>query len=175
MFVNLFSADYPTSEVAPTIDISFHGARVVTKTFWRPNQQISVRSIRGRFYSRARVVHCERYSGDSFVVGLEISNPEGDWTTAGNPYLDAKKVLQEIVERYEEMFAQYQAIRTVFAQQAKTDVSLLAEYAEVLLATDFQGEVHARFLPLYAAIAELSEATDIPSLLSQIPLIPKAS
>jgi hypothetical protein len=78
-----------------------------------------------------------------------------------------------MVERYEEMFAQYQAIRMVFAEQSKTDVSLLAKYAQVLLATNFQGEVHKNFLPLYAAIAELSEETDIARLLSRITVIPK--
>ena len=89
-----------------------------------------------------------------------------------NPYLDSKKLLQEMVERYEEMFAQYHAIRKVFSEEAKTDASLLAKYAQVLLATNFQGDVHSKFLPLYAAIAELSEETDIPALLSRIPLIP---
>ena len=88
-----------------------------------------------------------------------------------NPYLDSKKLLQEMVERYEEMFAHYHAIRKVFSEEAKTDASLLAKYAQVLLATNFQGDVHSQFLPLYAAIAELSEKTDIPALLSRIPLI----
>ena len=88
-----------------------------------------------------------------------------------NPYLDSKKLLQEMVERYEEMFAQYHAIRKVFSEEAKTDASLLAKYAQVLLATNFQGDVHSKFLPLYAAIAELSEKTDTPALLSRIPLV----
>ena len=92
-----------------------------------------------------------------------------------NPYLDSKKLLQEMAERYEEMFAQYHAIRTVFSEEAKTNASLLAKYAEVLLATNFQGDVHSKFLPLYAAIAELSEEADIPALLSRIPQIPKVS
>lgn len=82
LFVSLYSPDNPTFEVASTIDISCHGARVVTKTFWQPNQHLSVRSIRGNLYSRARVVHCQRYAYDSFVVGLEMYYPEGDWTTA---------------------------------------------------------------------------------------------
>jgi hypothetical protein len=69
------------------------------------------------------------------------------------------------------MFAQYHAIKKVFSEEAKTDASLLAKYAQVLLATNFQGDVHSKFLPLYAAIAELSEKTDTPALLSRIPLI----
>jgi PilZ domain-containing protein len=85
MFVNLYSPDNPTFEVAPTIDISCHGVRVVTKTFWRPEQQVSVRGIRGKLYSRARVVHCQQHKDDSFVVGLELYYPEGDWTVGTKP------------------------------------------------------------------------------------------
>jgi hypothetical protein len=99
--------------------------------------------------------------------------PLGRPLLSQDPYLDLKKLLQEVVERYEEMFAQYHAIRRVFSGEAKTDASVLAKYAQILLATDFQGDVHSRFLPLYAAIAELSEETDIPALLSRIPVIPK--
>ena len=80
MFVNLSSEDYPSAEVAPTIDISCHGARVVSKRKWQPNQQVSVRSIRGNFYSRARVVHCQPHADNSFVVGIEMYYPTNDWT-----------------------------------------------------------------------------------------------
>jgi hypothetical protein len=85
MFVNLYSPDNPTFEVAPTIDISCHGARVVTKTFWQPNQLLSVRSIRGNIHSRARIIYCKPHTRDSYVVGLEMYYPQGDWTTAKPP------------------------------------------------------------------------------------------
>jgi hypothetical protein len=81
MFVNLCSEDNPSTEVAPTIDISCHGARVVSKRRWQPNQQVSVRSIRGNFYSRARVVHCQPYKDNSFVVGVQMHYPTSDWTS----------------------------------------------------------------------------------------------
>ena len=81
MFVNLYSEDNPSTEVAPTIDISCHGARVVSKRRWQPNQQVSVRSIRGDFYSRARVVHCQPYKDNSFVVGVQMYYPTSDWTS----------------------------------------------------------------------------------------------
>jgi hypothetical protein len=82
LFVNLYSPDNPTFEVAPTVDISCHGARVVTKTFWQPNQLLSVRSIRGNIHSRARIVYCKPHTRDSYIVGLEMYDPAGDWTTA---------------------------------------------------------------------------------------------
>jgi len=81
MFVNLHSLDSQTFEIAPTIDISCHGARVVTKRIWPLNQHISVRSIRGNLRSSARVVHCQPYTGSSFLVGIEMYYPNGDWTT----------------------------------------------------------------------------------------------
>lgn len=80
MFVNLYSRDNPNSELTRTIDISCHGARVVTKKIWRPNQQLSVRSIRGNLYSRARVAYCQPYEDKSFVIGIEIYSSKGDWT-----------------------------------------------------------------------------------------------
>ncbi|HXH66459.1 MAG TPA: PilZ domain-containing protein [Candidatus Limnocylindrales bacterium] len=81
MFVTLSSPGNPSSEIAPTLDISCHGARVVTRRIWRPEDQISVRSIRGNLYSRARVVHCRPYMGDAYVIGIQMYYPTGDWTT----------------------------------------------------------------------------------------------
>jgi PilZ domain-containing protein len=83
MFVNLYDPDKPTFELAPTIDISSHGARVVTKKMWQPNQPLSVRSIRGNLYSLARVVYCQPRTDNSFVIGIEMYYPTGDWTKPG--------------------------------------------------------------------------------------------
>ena len=80
MFVNLSSSDDPSFEIAPTIDISCHGARVLTKRSWQPNQQLSVRSIRGNLNSLARIVHCQPFPENSFSIGIEIYSPTGDWT-----------------------------------------------------------------------------------------------
>ena len=80
MFLNLHSPDKPNFEIARTIDISCHGARVVTKKIWRPNQQLLVRSIRGNLKSPARVAYCQPYKKDFFVIGIEVYYPTGDWT-----------------------------------------------------------------------------------------------
>ena len=79
MFVNLSCSDNPSFEIAPTIDISCHGARVVSRRDWQTNQQLSIRSIRGSLKSFGRVAHCQPYTDDRFVVGIEIYSP-GDWT-----------------------------------------------------------------------------------------------
>jgi hypothetical protein len=80
MFVKLSSPGSLSSEIAPTIDISCHGARVVTRRNWRPDEQLSVRSIRGNLYSRGRVIHCQPYKDNSFLIGIQMYYPTGDWT-----------------------------------------------------------------------------------------------
>ena len=78
-FVNLSGFDKPSYEIASTIDISSHGARVLTRRRWQPNQDVSVRSIRGAtLNSRARVAHCQPYTGNIFVIGIESYSPIGD-------------------------------------------------------------------------------------------------
>ena len=79
MFVNLSTTNNPSFEIAPTIDISCHGARVLTARSWQLNEQLSIRSIRGSLKSLGRVAHCEPYSPNRFVIGVEIYSP-GDWT-----------------------------------------------------------------------------------------------
>jgi hypothetical protein len=79
MFVNLSSSDNPSFEIAPTIDVSCHGARVLSRTSWQQNQQLSVRSIRGTLNSHARVAHCQPSTDNRFMIGIEIYSP-GDWT-----------------------------------------------------------------------------------------------
>jgi hypothetical protein len=78
-FVNLSSSDDPSFEIAHTIDISRHGARVVTRRSWQPNQQLLIRSIRGSLKSLGRVAHCEPLTDHRFVIGIEIYSL-GDWT-----------------------------------------------------------------------------------------------
>ena len=79
MFVNLSSSDNPSFEIASTIDISCHGARVVTRKNWQPHEQVSIRSIRGNLKSLGRVVHCQPCMDNRFVIGIEIYS-SGDWT-----------------------------------------------------------------------------------------------
>jgi len=82
MFVSLHSADQPAFEFTRTIDISCHGARVVTKKTWEPNQQLSIRSIRTNLHSLGRVTYCQPYKDDLFVIGIQ-TYATGDWTKGG--------------------------------------------------------------------------------------------
>jgi len=55
--ITLVSLDLVTYEVTTTRDVSLHGASVLTKQQWTPNQRIDVRSLQGSFNGFARVVH----------------------------------------------------------------------------------------------------------------------
>jgi PilZ domain len=85
MFVRLSFPDGGNFEMAQTIDISRHGARVSTKKPWEPNQHLMIRSLRGHFTSYARVAHCELLEDNSYCLGLELYNPVGDWTRSARP------------------------------------------------------------------------------------------
>ena len=79
VFVELDSLVNAGYELTNTIDVSRHGARVVSQTAWVPDQRVSVRAIRGQLDSRARVVYCQRSPEQGYVIGLELSQPAEGW------------------------------------------------------------------------------------------------
>lgn len=79
VFVELHSFDNAVFEITYTIDVSRSGARVLSKTAWKPNQSVSVRMIRGELSARARVVHCQPSGERTFAVGLEFPEPVRNW------------------------------------------------------------------------------------------------
>jgi hypothetical protein len=85
MFVKLSNPENGEFELTSTVDISCHGARVVSRNFRETDQRVLIRSIRGNLYSHARVVHCRSLTKDSYAVGLELFHPTGDWTTPVKP------------------------------------------------------------------------------------------
>jgi hypothetical protein len=85
MFVKLSNPENGKFEITSTIDVSRHGARVVTKSPWQPNQDLIVQTIRGNLYSRARAVHCQPLEGGSYALGLELFSPLGEWTKSPKP------------------------------------------------------------------------------------------
>src|SRR5260221_12177155 len=80
--VELCSFENVIYEVAYTVDVSAHGARVLTKNPWQSNQRLTVRSVQGNLYSHARVVYCQAADGRSFAIGVELHEPTADWTEA---------------------------------------------------------------------------------------------
>jgi len=78
-FVKLSNPVTDSFELTQTVDVSPHGALVLSKHFFRPNQQVLVRSIRSSFSSYARVAHCDSRPDGSFAVGLDLYRPAPDW------------------------------------------------------------------------------------------------
>jgi PilZ domain len=93
--VDLSSLDVRTpAQEGITENVSPRGARILTNKPWKPNERLNVRSLRGNFRSRARVVYCvpvqepvqEEKAGDSpqtgdpvFAIGLQLFATAGNW------------------------------------------------------------------------------------------------
>jgi len=81
IFVKLSNPDTGSSELTQTVDVSLHGALVLSRNSFHPNQQLLLRSIRSAFTSWARVAHCLCRPDGSFAVGLELYKPAADWSS----------------------------------------------------------------------------------------------
>jgi hypothetical protein len=60
-------------EITLTENVSRHGARVVTKRFWSPNDSVLVKLPQESLPSRARITYCQPLKGDEFAMGLQFS------------------------------------------------------------------------------------------------------
>jgi len=60
-------------EATFTENVSRHGARVVTKKRWSPNDSVLVKLHEECLPSRARITYCRPSKGDEFAMGLQFS------------------------------------------------------------------------------------------------------
>jgi hypothetical protein len=60
-------------EITFTENVSRHGARVVTKRRWSPNDSVLVKLSLECLSSRARITYCQPLKGDEFAMGLQFS------------------------------------------------------------------------------------------------------
>jgi hypothetical protein len=60
-----------------TENVSYHGARVVTKRRWSPNDCVLVKLPQECL--RARITYCQPLNGDEFAMGLQFSLLVYDW------------------------------------------------------------------------------------------------
>jgi hypothetical protein len=69
------------AETATTVNISPHGARLVTKRHWEPGEQSRIAPTSDKFHAQAKVVYCQMISQGRFCIGLEL-RPEfaKQWT-----------------------------------------------------------------------------------------------
>jgi len=65
-------------EITFTENISRHGARVLTKRCWSPNDSVLVR-LPQEGPCRARIAYCQPFKGDEFATGLQFSSVVYDW------------------------------------------------------------------------------------------------
>ncbi|PYU43001.1 MAG: hypothetical protein DMG56_07365 [Acidobacteria bacterium] len=79
LLVELYSVENATHEITSTINVSLHGARVLTKAPWAPDQDVSVRSVPGNLYSRAHIVYCKPLPDQSYSIGLQLLRPTENW------------------------------------------------------------------------------------------------
>jgi PilZ domain len=63
----------PIYETTFTENVSRHGARVVTKRRWSPNDSVLVKLPQECLSSRARITYCQPLKGDEFAMGLQFS------------------------------------------------------------------------------------------------------
>jgi hypothetical protein len=60
-------------ETTFTENVSRHGARVVTKRRWSPNDSVLVKLPQESLSSRARITYCQPLKGYEFAMGLQFS------------------------------------------------------------------------------------------------------
>jgi hypothetical protein len=78
--LEFFGPDEPlVSEIIFTENVSRHGARVVSKRRWSPNDSVLVKLPQESFPSRARITYCQPLKGDEFAMGLQFSLAVYDW------------------------------------------------------------------------------------------------
>ena len=79
--LELSDADEPfVHEATSTQNVSRHGARVLTKTRWRPNDRVLVHLPQAAERSRARIAYCTPLSEHAFAVGLKFSSALDEWS-----------------------------------------------------------------------------------------------
>jgi hypothetical protein len=80
--VRLASLSQPfITEPTSTQNISSRGARVMTQQLWEPGSLLLIKSLRGDFWARARVVYWRSFSSSRFAIGLEFFAQTGNWPT----------------------------------------------------------------------------------------------
>ena len=65
-------------ETTSTQNISPRGARVTTQRLWEPGTFLLLKSVRGNFWARARVVYWRSFLSRA-IMGLEFLEQGGEW------------------------------------------------------------------------------------------------
>jgi hypothetical protein len=76
------SNDTSTLERAVTVNLSSHGARVLTRHRWSPGAMPRLLSCLGDRVLQTRVVYCQPLDVHLFSVGLEFQTAVSNWREA---------------------------------------------------------------------------------------------
>ena len=68
-----------SAETTSTHNISSQGARVTTQRVWEPGSLVLLKSLRGDFWARARVVYWRSFLSSRASIGLEFIVRGGHW------------------------------------------------------------------------------------------------
>jgi hypothetical protein len=69
-------------EITFTENVSRHGARVLSKRRWSPNDSVLVKLPQECLHTLARITYCQPLKGDEFAMGLQFSLVVYDWIGA---------------------------------------------------------------------------------------------
>ena len=81
--LQLSGSDEPiVYEITFTENVSPHGARILSKRRWSPNDSVLVKLPQDGGPSRARITYCQPLSGDEFATGLQFSFLVYEWMSS---------------------------------------------------------------------------------------------
>jgi hypothetical protein len=69
-----------------TDNVSPHGARVFSKRFWQPGEQVQVTTLKEESSMRGEVTYCQRLDNHRFCIGLKFQERPVVWPTLGRYY-----------------------------------------------------------------------------------------
>lgn len=75
----------PIHEITYTENVSPHGARVLTKRSWNPNDSVLVKLPEESSPFSARITYCQAFGGDEFATGLQFSFLVYEWIGTSDP------------------------------------------------------------------------------------------
>jgi hypothetical protein len=77
----------PIVETVMIVNISSHGARVITHRSWHPHDQLVLTELIGDFHIDAEVVYCQRLDHEECAVGLRFATAiEADWPAGDSTF-----------------------------------------------------------------------------------------
>jgi len=71
--------DPRTPERTVTENVSPHGARVISRKFWRPGEEPLITPLTGGFPRVGRVIYCLSKTQDFFWLGVEFADRTVKW------------------------------------------------------------------------------------------------